>query len=49
MNFERLPVRKSDQKVYIADISKAKKYFDWAPTLKSKDALNSMIDWVRKI
>ena len=49
MNPVKLPWRKSDQKVYVADISKAKLYFDWSPSIDSTDGVRKMIDWVKSI
>ncbi len=46
MNYTILPVRISDQKVYIADINKAKGVFGWVPVINAKEGLKSMIDWV---
>jgi CDP-paratose 2-epimerase len=46
MDFVRLPVRQSDQKVYIADIEKAKNDFGWFPTLECKTGISKMIQWV---
>jgi CDP-paratose 2-epimerase len=48
MNFTRLPVRQSDQKVFIADVAKALKTFGWKPNQTSKDGLIKMIDWVQQ-
>jgi CDP-paratose 2-epimerase len=49
MNFKQLPPRQSDQKVFIADISKAKKMFQWSPEVDKREGLRQMIDWVRSI
>jgi len=49
MNFKRLPVRSSDQKVFIADTSKAKDYYNWEPLTQSKQAVKKMINWVNEI
>jgi CDP-paratose 2-epimerase len=49
MNFKRLPVRQSDQKVYVADINKAKQTFSWKPKIDSRHGLIKMIDWVEEI
>lgn len=46
MNFKNLPVRLSDQKVYVANIERAKKDFNWSPTINSGDGINKMIEWV---
>jgi CDP-paratose 2-epimerase len=47
MAFERLPVRISDQKVYVADISKAKDIFLWEPKTQVEEGLRKMMDWVQ--
>jgi CDP-paratose 2-epimerase len=49
MDYIRLPVRISDQKVYVADISKAKKVFNWTPGISSQVGLTRMIDWVATV
>ena len=37
--------RKSDQKVFIADIQKAKKDFKWHPGVTKEEGISKMIDW----
>jgi CDP-paratose 2-epimerase len=49
MNFTRLPVRQSDQKVYIADINKATSFFNWEPAINVNDGLQRMINWVETV
>lgn len=49
LNVEELAPRASDQKVFVADIAKAKKYFGWAPVVNKDAALLRMIKWVGKI
>ena len=49
LDYIHLPPRESDQKVFVADISKAKAFFDWEPKISSRDGLKKMIDWVRTI
>lgn len=49
MKFTELPPRQSDQKVFIADISKAEKTFDWKPKIDKVTGLKNMIDWVESI
>lgn len=46
MNYDILPWRKSDQRVFIADISKAKNDFNWQPAVKKEEGLKKMIEWV---
>lgn len=44
----RNPVRESDQKVFIADVSKASRYFGWYPTVAVEDGLRSTLNWLRE-
>jgi CDP-paratose 2-epimerase len=46
MTYNRLPVRQSDQKVFVADISKAKKHFDWQPDVDKEQGVMKMISWI---
>lgn len=46
LNFVRLPVRESDQRVFIADIRKAKRLLDWEPMVSSQAGVMRMIEWV---
>ena len=39
--------RASDQKVYISDISKAKKLLNWAPKISPKEGLKILVNWVK--
>ncbi|MFA6251634.1 MAG: GDP-mannose 4,6-dehydratase [Candidatus Paceibacterota bacterium] len=45
-NYKVKPWRLADQKVYISDISSAKKDFDWVPNINPKEGIKSMYDWV---
>jgi CDP-paratose 2-epimerase len=38
--------RPSDQKVYISDISKAKKELNWEPKVGAEEGLKKLVDWV---
>lgn len=49
LEYKKLAVRKSDQKVFIADISKAEKLFKWKPKVDKLSGLKEMISWVKKI
>lgn len=49
MNFEKLPGRKSDQKVYVANIQKALNNFNWEPELTYDEGLLQMISWVKDL
>jgi CDP-paratose 2-epimerase len=47
LRFTELPPRTSDQKVFVADVSKAKRVFAWAPEVDKLSGLRTMIEWVR--
>ena len=44
--YEKLPVRVSDQKVFIADISKANDLMGWRPNVSASSGLDKMLEWV---
>ena len=46
IEYNKLPFRESDQKVFIADISKAKKILNWEPKINAKSGIILMLDWV---
>ncbi|MDP1842869.1 MAG: GDP-mannose 4,6-dehydratase [Sediminibacterium sp.] len=46
MNHTQLEVRKSDQKVFIANLNKAAKDFNWIPKINKEQSVSSMINWV---
>ena len=45
MNYIMLPPRVSDQKVFVADITKIFNAIGWRPRVFSKDGLRKMIEW----
>jgi len=46
LSYSVLPPRESDQKVFVADINRANRMFDWTPTVGIDDGLSRMISWV---
>lgn len=40
--------RPGDQKVYISDIRKAERDFDWMPKIPKEQGIERLLDWVRK-
>lgn len=44
--YTRLPVRQSDQKVFIADVSKASQLLSWQPKVSCEDGVGRMLEWV---
>jgi CDP-paratose 2-epimerase len=47
LEFTRLPARRSDQRVFIADIAKARARLGWQPRVGTIPGLEKMIDWIR--
>ncbi len=48
MKYKELPWRESDQKVFVADIAKAKKLINWEPKIGMISGIQNMVDWVRE-
>lgn len=48
LSYNRLPVRESDQRVFIADIAKAQRLLEWAPQVTALQGVTSMVDWTSK-
>lgn len=46
MQYTKIPCRESDQKVFIADISKAKKMIGWKPKVSKEEGIKKMIKWI---
>lgn len=49
LNYEKIPVRISDQKVFVADINKIKKLIGWEPKVSSKQGIKDMLKWTEKM
>lgn len=49
MNYVEIPPRQSDQKVFVADISKISRLIGWKPEVSSLQGVSKMIEWVKKI
>jgi CDP-paratose 2-epimerase len=49
MIYGQLPPRESDQRVFVADINKAKEIIDWAPKVSKYEGIREMIKWVSNI
>jgi CDP-paratose 2-epimerase len=48
MQFERLPWRCSDQRIFIADTRKARTVLEWEPSVSKTQGLIRMISWARE-
>ena len=49
LKYEILPFRESDQRVFVADISKAKKLLNWSPYISANDGVARMVQWISEI
>ena len=48
LQFDRLPWRQSDQKVFVADIRKAALFFGWKPQITTTAGLRMALSWARQ-
>ena len=48
MNYTQLDWRESDQKVFVADIEKAKRIIGWTPKVSADDGISRMLNWLMK-
>lgn len=46
-DIQKMPRRQSDQNVFVADISKAKRLLGWEPKISSREGILKMLEWVR--
>lgn len=46
LEYKCVPVRESDQRVFVADIAKANKILDWFPMVPYDNGVKRMIEWV---
>lgn len=48
LKYTKLPVRESDQRVFVADIAKAKQLLNWQPFVSAPEGVSRMVAWVSK-
>ena len=46
MEYKELPVRESDQRVFVADLTKVKELIGWEPKVSKEEGIRNMIEWV---
>ncbi len=46
MTYQQLPPRESDQRVFVADITRAEKLINWTPKVSKAEGIRKMIEWV---
>jgi len=49
MDYKEIDWRESDQKVFIADINKAKKMLNWEPNIDKYTGVKNMVDWIKEL
>jgi CDP-paratose 2-epimerase len=49
LKYQKLPVRSSDQRVFVANYQKLKSITDWQPVITKNDGINRMIDWLHQL
>lgn len=48
LEYIEIPVRTSDQKVFVANIEKINKKIDWRPKVNTKSGIENMLKWVQR-
>lgn len=46
LSYNKLPPRESDQRLFVADIAKAKALVGWEPQISARDGVRRMMKWV---
>ena len=46
LNYTKIPARESDQKVFVADITKAENILGWKPEVVSSEGIARMVQWI---
>jgi len=46
LSYIKLPVRESDQRVFVADFAKAKQLLNWQPVISAQEGVARMLEWV---
>ena len=46
LNYTKLPMRVSDQRVFVSDIAKANQLLGWQPAVSSREGVARMFEWV---
>jgi CDP-paratose 2-epimerase len=42
------PARDSDQRVFVADLAKARRLLRWTPRVNARDGIRRMVEWTRE-
>lgn len=46
LSYAKLPVRESDQRVFVSDLTKAKQLLNWQPIVSAQEGVLNMVEWV---
>jgi CDP-paratose 2-epimerase len=46
LSYTKLPVRESDQRVFVSDLGKAKQLLNWQPLVSAQEGVARMVEWV---
>lgn len=46
LSYTQLPVRESDQRVFVSDLTKAKQLLNWQPMVSAQEGVARMVEWV---
>jgi CDP-paratose 2-epimerase len=46
LDYQRLPARKSDQRMFVPDIGKAQRLLRWRPQVSLEEGVARMAEWV---
>lgn len=49
MEYVQLPPRQSDQKVFVADITKIRERIGWEPKVSALEGVSKMVEWVKEM
>ena len=49
MEYQKLPARVSDQKVFVADITKIRRMTGWQPVVTVQQGIEKMLQWAETI
>lgn len=48
LQYEKLPARFSDQRIFVADLAKTKTLLDWAPQISAREGIGDAVAWAEQ-
>ncbi|CAL1693005.1 CDP-paratose 2-epimerase [Brevundimonas subvibrioides] len=49
LRYDKLPARQSDQRVFVADLTKARDVLGWSPTVTAEEGIKRMVAWTQSL